>query len=265
MSLKNKSAAATSKFGKIGWTAFSLILPFLILLAWLYVTKAGLVPALLLPEPRSVLNEFAKQLTVGTIVNDVAISLNRILKGYGLAVLVGGFLGIVMGMSVTSERFFSLTFTSIRQIPMMAWVPLLVMWFGIGEASKVAVIFMASYFPILMNTSSGIRRTDNGLIEVGRMYRLKPWKMFLKIYLPSALPSIFVGLKLGLGISWMAVVGAEMIAASSGIGFRLNDARSLMQFPIVFCGMLAIAVAGVLMDWILTLISKAAAPWERKR
>ncbi|MDR2770912.1 MAG: ABC transporter permease [Clostridiales Family XIII bacterium] len=242
-----------------------MILPLLILFAWLYVTGEALVPALLLPKPRIVLNEFIVQLTVGTIIEDISISFGRIVKGFGLAVLFGGGLGIIMGMFVPAERFFSLTFTSIRQIPMMAWVPLLVMWFGIGEASKVAVILMAAYFPILMNTSSGIRRTDPKLIEVGRMYRLTPWRMFVKIYLPSALPSIFVGLKLGLSISWMAVVGAEMIAASSGIGFRLNDARALMQFPIVFCGMFAIAIAGVLMDWVLTLISRAAAPWERKR
>ncbi|MDR1136217.1 MAG: ABC transporter permease [Clostridiales Family XIII bacterium] len=260
--MKNRRSLAA---GKVGWTAFSLILPLLILSAWLYVTKTEQVPALLLPEPKRVLDEFARQLTVGTIVQDVAISLNRILKGYGLAVIFGGGLGVAMGMFVPAERFFSLTFTSIRQIPMIAWVPLLVMWFGTGEASKVAVIFIAAYFPIMMNTSSGIRRTDPKLIEVGRMYRLTPWRMFMKIYLPSALPSIFVGLKLGLSISWMAVVGAEMIAASSGIGFRLNDARALMQFPIVFCGMFAIAIVGVLMDQILTLISGAAAPWERKR
>jgi sulfonate transport system permease protein len=127
------------------------------------------------------------------------------------------------------------------------------------------VIFLAAYFPILMNTMSGIRRTDAGLLEVGRMYKLSKWEMFRKIYLPSALPSVFVGLKLGLGISWMAVVGAEMIAASSGIGFRINDARALMQFPVVFCGMFAIAVVGTLMDKILTAISKAATPGERER
>jgi sulfonate transport system permease protein len=262
MPVKNNDRRATNK---MAWTLFSLILPLLILFAWLYVTGEALVPALLLPKPRIVLNEFIVQLTVGTIIEDISISFGRIVKGFGLAVLFGGGLGIIMGMFVPAERFFSLTFTSIRQIPMMAWVPLLVMWFGIGEASKVAVILMAAYFPILMNTSSGIRRTDPKLIEVGRMYRLTPWRMFVKIYLPSALPSIFVGLKLGLSISWMAVVGAEMIAASSGIGFRLNDARALMQFPIVFCGMFAIAIAGVLMDWVLTLISRAAAPWERKR
>ncbi|MDR1541346.1 MAG: ABC transporter permease [Clostridiales bacterium] len=244
---------------------FSLILPALIFSAWHFATVAELVPTLLLPRLDAVGRTLFEQVSKGSIIKDVSISLSRIIKGYALAVAIGVSLGAVMGMSRIAEKFFSLTFTSIRQIPMMAWVPLLVIWFGIGEKSKVAVIFLASYFPILMNTISGIRRTDNGLLEVGRMYQLSRWEMFRTIYLPSALPSVFVGLKLALGISWMAVVGAEMIAASSGIGFRINDARALMQFPVVFCGMLAIAVVGVLMDAIITAASKLATPWERVR
>ncbi|MDR3240533.1 MAG: ABC transporter permease [Clostridiales bacterium] len=250
---------------KLLWLGFSLILPVLIILLWVYVTHNSILPELLLPRPGKVMEMFWKQITVGTLKNDIRVSLIRILKGYALAAVVGISLGVIMGMSRIAERFFTLTFTSIRQIPMMAWVPLLIMWFGIGEESKVAVIFMAAYFPILINTLSGIRRTDPKLIEVGRMYNLSKMKLFTKIYLPSALPNIFVGLKLGLGISWMAVVGAEMIAASSGIGFRLNDARALMQFPIVFSGMLAIAITGVLMDWILTFISRVVTPWDKNK
>jgi len=254
-----------SKTRRILWILFSFILPVLVVVFWYIAAKAQLVSSLLLPSPRVVIDEFWQQLTVGTIKGDIGISLTRIIKGYSLAATIGVFLGVVMGMSRRAERFLSLTFTSLRQIPMMAWVPLLIIWFGIGEKSKVAVIFMAAYFPILMNTLSGIRRTDPKLIEVGKMYKLSKLKLFVKIYLPSALPNIFVGLKLGLGISWMAVVGAEMIAASSGIGYRLTDARMLMQFPIVFSGMIAIAVAGVFMDMILTFISRTATPWEKNR
>jgi sulfonate transport system permease protein len=253
------------KARRSAWILFSFILPVLVVVFWYIAARAKLVSSLLLPSPKVVIDEFWKQLTVGTLKADIGISLQRILKGYSLAASIGVFLGVVMGMSRTAERFFSLTFTSLRQIPMMAWVPLLIIWFGIGEESKVAVIFMAAYFPILMNTLSGIRRTDPKLIEVGKMYNLSRLKLFVKIYLPSALPNIFVGLKLGLGISWMAVVGAEMIAASSGIGFRLSDARSLMQFPIVFSGMFAIAIAGVFMDMVLTFISRTATPWEKNR
>jgi sulfonate transport system permease protein len=254
-----------SKTRKILWILFSFILPVLVVVFWYVAARAKLVSSLLLPSPKVVIDEFWRQLTVGTLKDDISISLQRIIKGYSLAASIGIFLGVVMGMSRTTERFFSLTFTSLRQIPMMAWVPLLIIWFGIGEESKVAVIFMAAYFPILMNTLSGIRRTDPKLIEVGKMYKLSRLKLFVKIYLPSALPNIFVGLKLGLGISWMAVVGAEMIAASSGIGFRLSDARSLMQFPIVFSGMFAIAIVGVFMDMALTFISRTATPWEKNR
>lgn len=241
----------------------ALILPVMIIAAWIFYTETSRVSTIILPKITDVLSEIWRQLTVGTLKQNLAVSLSRILKGYALAVVVGGGLGVIMGMSRKAERFFSFTLNSIRQIPMMAWVPLLVIWFGIGEKSKVAVIFLAAYFPILMNTMSGIRRTDLRLLDVGRMYKLSKWMMFSKIYLPSALPSVFVGLKLALGISWMAVVGAEMIAASSGVGFRINDARSLMQYPIVFCGMFAIAVVGVLMDLIITAISKAVMPWER--
>lgn len=188
---------------------------------------------------------------------------SRILKGYALAVVFGLAFGVTMGMSEHANRFFGGLFKAIRQIPMIAWVPLLVMWFGIGEESKVAVIFIAAFFQILLNTISGIQRTDKKLVEVGKMYQLSKWRLFREIYLSSALPSIFVGLKLGLSVSWMAVVGAEMIAASSGIGFRINDARALLDYPVVFSGMIAIAVAGVLMDLILSAIAKGCMPWER--
>lgn len=241
------------------------ILPTVIILLWYWVTTSGLVPTIVLPTIASVVDSIGIQLASGRLQGDVLISVSRILKGYGLAVVFGLLFGVPMGMSERVDRFFEGTFKAIRQIPMMAWVPLLVMWFGIGEESKVAVIFLAAFFQVLVNTVDGVRRTDKRLIEVGRMYRLSKWRMFTEIYLPGAMPSIFVGLKLGLGVSWMAVVGAEMVAASSGIGFRINDARSLMDYPVVFSGMIAIAVAGVIMDLVLSAISKICMPWEKRR
>ena len=237
-----------------------IILPVIIVLAWHFATSTGAMSTLILPKISTVLETLN-----GTLTGDIGISLSRIAKGYALAVVVGILLGVLMGMNKFANRFFMLTFTAIRQIPMIAWVPILIIWFGIGEESKVAVIFLAAYFPVLVNTVSGIERTDPKLIEVGKMYHLNCWQQFTKIYLPSALPSIFVGLKLGLSVSWMAVVGAEMIAATSGIGFRINDARSLMQYPVVFAGIIAIAVVGVIMDLAISLIGKLCTPWEKGR
>ena len=240
-----------------------IILPVLIVLAWHFATSTGAMSTLILPKISTVLETLKEQIANGTLPGDIGISLSRIAKGYALAVVVGILLGVLMGMNKFANRFFMLTFTAIRQIPMIAWVPILIIWFGIGEESKVAVIFLAAYFPVLVNTVSGIERTE--LIEVGKMYHLNGWQQFTKIYLPSALPSIFVGLKLGLSVSWMAVVGAEMIAATSGIGFRINDARSLMQYPVVFAGIIAIAVVGVIMDLAISLIGKLCTPWEKGR
>ena len=242
-----------------------IILPVLIVLAWHFATSTGAMSTLILPKISTVLETLKEQIANGTLPGDIGISLSRIAKGYALAVVVGILLGVLMGMNKFANRFFMLTFTAIRQIPMIAWVPILIIWFGIGEESKVAVIFLAAYFPVLVNTVSGIERTDPKLIEVGKMYHLNGWQQFTKIYLPSALPSIFVGLKLGLSVSWMAVVGAEMIAATSGIGFRINDARSLMQYTVVFAGIIAIAVVGVIMDLAISLIGKLCTPWEKGR
>ena len=255
--------AEPAKTARLLDALFSLILPVWIFLVWHLVTATGLLSTVVLPTISTVGRTIVEQLTTGTFKGDLAISVSRILKGYALAAVAGVFFGVVMGMSLSANKFFSLTFQAFRQIPMMAWVPLLVIWFGIGEESKVAVIFLASFFPILVNTIDGIQRTDQHLVEVGRMYRLSPWRMFREIYLPSALPSIFVGLKLALGISWMAVVGAEMIAASSGIGFRINDDRVLMDYASVFAGMIVIAVAGVAMDAVLSLVARAVTPWRR--
>lgn len=240
-------------------------LPVIILALWIIVTKLELFSPAILPSISTVFDSFKSQLSSGQLIKDIGISLLRVVEGYLIAAVLGITLGVFMGISERINKFFFLTFTSMRQIPMLAWIPLIVLWFGIGESSKIIVIVIAAYFPILLNTMNGIKRTDKKLIEVGNMYNLSKWKLFSKIYFPSALPSIFVGLKLGLGISWMAVVGAEIIASSSGIGYRMNDARSLMQPEVVFVGMIVIALTGIIMDQILTRISKKITPWENNK
>ena len=145
-----------------------IILPVLIVLAWHFATSTGAMSTLILPKISTVLETLKEQIANGTLTGDVGISLSRIAKGYALAVVVGILLGVLMGMNKFANRFFMLTFTAIRQIPMIAWVPILIIWFGIGEESKVAVIFLAAYFPVLVNTVSGIERTDPKLIEVGK-------------------------------------------------------------------------------------------------
>lgn len=216
----------------------------------------------MLPPIKLVVKSFVEQLQSGQLLDDISISLQRVVEGYAISSLLGVSLGVLMGLSEKINRFFILSINSVRQIPIIAWVPLIILWVGIDEASKIVIIVMGSIFPILLNTINGIRQTPKEYIEVGYLFKMSKWDLLRKVYFPSAIPSIFVGLRLGLGISWMVVVAAEIIAASSGIGFRINDARSLMQPEVVLVGMMVIAVVGVLMDQILTRVLKRITPWQ---
>ncbi|MHC1681940.1 MAG: ABC transporter permease [Clostridiaceae bacterium] len=241
------------------------ILPIGILVLWWIVTKKQLFPSAILPSIGNVVDSLINQLKSGQLVKDIGISLLRVVKGYSIAAFLGISIGVLMGVSEKVNKFFIISFSSVRQIPMMAWIPLIILWAGIGEVSKVVVIVLGAFFPILLNTINGIKMTPKGYVEVGRMFKLSKWDLFRKVYFPSAIPSIFVGLKLGLGISWMTLVAAELIAASSGIGYRINDARSLMQPEVVIVGMIAIGVIGVIMDQILSRILKGLTPWITNR
>lgn len=239
----------------------SSIIPILVLIGWYYVTNFKDTPAAILPKISSVGKAFVKLVNNGQLVGDLSISVIRVVKGYFFAALLGITLGTLMGMSRTIRHLFSFTLNAIRQIPMLAWIPMIILWCGIGEASKVVIIVMGAFFPIMVNTVSGISTTSEGYIEVARLYKLSKWKTFTKVYLPSALPQIFVGLKVGLGISWMAVVASELIASSSGIGYRISDARSLMRPDVMIVGMIWIGIIGITMDRILSFVAKKATPW----
>lgn len=241
-----------------------LLPPVLILIAWHAATTFTDIPSSILPKISMVGASFLEKVSEGQLQTDLLISLGRVVKGYALSAVLGILLGSVMGMSKTLKKVLNPTVTVIRQIPMIAWIPLIILWCGIGELSKVVIIVLAAFFPILINTMSGIENTPEGYIEVARLYKLSPWQTFTKVYLPHALPNILVGLKLGLSVSWMAVVAAELIASSSGIGYRMSNARSLMYSDIVILCMLVIGLVGILMDKAIGSIFARLTPWQQK-
>lgn len=248
---------------KIKQIGFGLLIPVIIVLAWYLSTTFGSVPPSLLPGLSKVGNTFLSILQSGRLVSDLSISLSRVVKGYLLSVAIGVTLGSIMGMSSNMRYVFQPIVTVIRQIPMIAWIPLIILWAGIGEASKVIVIVIAAVFPILVNTLSGISSTSGNYVEVAKLYKLSKWKTFIRVYLPHALPQILVGLKLGLGVSWMAVVASELIASTSGIGYRMSDARSLMQSDVVIICMIVIGLLGIIMDKGLSILFSLFTPWKK--
>lgn len=249
---------------KIKIIILGFVIPVLIIIAWYLATNFGNTPESILPKISTVIESFGAMLQSGQLWDDLSVTLLRVVKGYLVSAVIGIVLGALMGMSKTIQHLLQPIITVIRQIPIIAWIPLIILWFGIGEESKVVVIVIAALFPILVNTMSGISSTPGGFIEVAKLYKLNYWRTFIKVYLPHALPQIFVGLKLGLSVSWMAVVAAELIAASSGIGYRMSTARSLMYSEQVIVCMIVIGVIGILMDKAIGLLFKKLTPWEKK-
>ncbi len=240
----------------------SFSLPLVIVAAWFIASQSELFPTAILPTPSAVVASFISQLQSGQLFIDLGVSLLRVVEGYALGAVLGILFGIALGMNQTINQCVGPTITAIRQIPIIAWIPFIILWCGIGEGSKVVIIAMASFFPIFVNTLYGIQGTKKEYLELAKVYRLSTIETFRKIYLKSALPSMFIGLKIGLSASWMAVIAAELIAANSGIGYRISDARSLMQPDVVLIGMIVIGFAGLLMDKLLTFAAKKATPWH---
>lgn len=243
--------------------ALGAILPFCILLGWYLYTTYGNVPEGILPSIPSVCDAFADMVRTGRLQDDLAVSLGRVARGFAASAAFGLALGTIMGASQIMRRILSPVVTAIRQIPMIAWTPLCILWFGIGEGSKIAVILLAAAFPIAVNVVGGIDSTPPSLLEVARLYRYGRWRTFAFVQLPHAIPQILTGLRVGLSISWMALIAAELISGTSGIGYHMTAARNLVHSNEVLVCMFAVGVVGAVMDGALAALLVSLTPWER--
>ena len=225
-----------------------IALPLGILALWQGLLSAGLVKPLLLPPPAAVAESAWFMLRDGSLIKHLLASMARVLEGFAIAAIIGVPLGISIGLSQTIGRITDLTIQIVKPIPPIAWIPLAILWFGIGEASKVYIIALGAIFPILVNTVDGIRQTEGRFVELAKVLEVSKLRFVTQVVIPGALPSIMSGLRLGLGLAWVCVVAAELIAAEKGVGYLIMDARQLSQPDVVIMGMLVIGVVGKLMD-----------------
>ena len=239
-----------------------MLFPVLALLFWWTGSRLGLWNAFLLPSPEAVLDAAWKLTLNGVLPAGILASTLRIVAGFGASCAFALPLGVMLGLRPAWGRLFYPTLEFLRHVPPLALLPLLILWFGIGEGSKMAVILLATFFPVFLNTLDGVRRCDAGLIEVGRSLGLSGAQRFRRIIFPSALPSILTGLRLGLGYSWRALIGAELIAASSGLGYMIHDAEALSRSDVIVVGILALGLIGGVSDHLFFRLARAAAPWK---
>lgn len=236
--------------------------PVLIVAVWQIASANGKINASVLPSPLTISETLISMGKSGELFQHLGISLSRVLKGYAFGCLFGITAGTLMGLVRKFESAMTLVFGVIRPIPIIAWVPILILWMGIGEVSKVTVIAFGTFFPVMLNTIYGIQSTDKKYLEVAYSLEKSQTKILLKVIFPSALPAIFTGARIGLGIAWMSVVGAELIAASSGIGYLISYAGQLSQPDVMLVGVFSIGIVGLLIDILLRAIEKLVLKWN---
>lgn len=229
---------------------------------WEAFARAGLVPVLFLPSPLGVLEEGAAMIRSGEMAVHLVASLQRLLLGFAIGGGLGVGVGVAVGFFSVAEAVGTPVIAATFPVPKIALLPLLILWLGLGEASKVAVIALGVFFPMAINTATGVRQADPLLVRAAVAFGARRWSVIRKVILPSALPMIFAGLRLGAGTALLLLVAAEMIAVESGIGFLILNAGNLMATTKLMVGIVVLSVLGVLSHWGIGWLERVAIPWR---
>jgi len=244
---------------------FWLLVAFL--LVWQAVSVFGtrINPQLdvMLPPPTAVFSAAVELANRHALMPQIVDSLYRVLLAVGTASLIGIPLGLAMGWFPRFRSIVDPLLEFIRPIPPLAWIPLSILWFGIGDTQIVYIIFLAAFFPIVLNSMAGARDVDTYLVRAGQSLGARPGELFATIVLPAALPNIFTGVRVGLGIGWMALVAGELVAAPTGLGYMINNARTIFRSDYILLGMVLIGVLGLLLDFGMRRAALLIMPWHK--
>jgi ABC-type nitrate/sulfonate/bicarbonate transport system permease component len=217
----------------------------------------------MLPPPTAVLSAAQDLMARHVLMTHIVDSLRRVLVAVGVAALLGVPLGLAMGWFDRFQAAVDPVIEFIRPIPPLAWIPLSILWFGIGDAQIEYIIFLAAFFPIVLNSMAGARDTDRYLVRAALSLGARSHDLLFTVLLPGALPNIFTGLRIGLGIGWMALVAGELVAAPSGLGYLINNARTIFRSDYILLGMVLIGVLGLILDYVMRQLMRISMPWHR--
>ncbi|EPD38556.1 sulfonate transport system permease [Delftia acidovorans CCUG 274B] len=233
----------------VGHRLVPWLVPLALIAVWQAASAWGWLSTRVLPAPLDVLRAAQALAESGELLKHVQVSAGRALGGLAIGGGLGLALGLLTGSLRWAETLLDSTIQMVRNIPALALIPLVILWFGIDESAKLFLISVSVFFPIYLNTFHGIRNVDPALIEMGRSYGLTRWQLYREVILPGALSSILVGLRFSLGLMWVILIVAETISAQSGIGYLTMNAREFLQTDVVLVGILLYALLGKLADW----------------
>lgn len=238
------------------------IVPVAIIVVWQVACMTGFVPLRVLPSPSDVALAGWNLVLSGELARNIWVSFWRASVGFAIGGSIGFAFGLTNGLSGLSSKLTDTTLQMVRNVPHLALIPLVILWFGIDESAKLFLVALGVFFPVYLNTLHGIRTVDPQLIEMGRIYGMSNGELFRRVIFPSALPSIFVGVRFALGIMWLTLIVAETIAASSGLGYMAMQAREFMQIDVVVLSILIYALLGKLADSSARVLERLTLSWH---
>ena len=236
--------------------------PVLLVLAWEAGASLGLIPSSLVASPAEILDTFWTLSASGELLGHLLVSLGRVTVGLGIGVVAGTLFALVAGLSRFGEDAVDAPLQMARTLPHLAMVPLFILWFGIGETPKIALVALGAMFPIYLNLFAGIRGVDPKLVEAANTLGLSRSELIRHVILPGALPSALVGLRYALGVAWLSLVVGEQINAQSGIGYMMMDAREFLRTDIIMVGLLVYALLGLGADQLVRMLERGALVWR---
>jgi sulfonate transport system permease protein len=240
-----------------------LVIPMLLVVAWWAAVHFGVSKSPLLVAPAKVWQTGVEQVTSGKIFAALGASLWRDLVGFAIGASAGLLVGALLGASRTADALIGPSFHTLKQVSLFAWIPLLSVWFGLGNAAKVAFLSLAAFFPVVLNTYEGIRSTPRDLLEVAQVLQFTRWQRWSKLILPAASPSIFAGIHLGLIYAWLATLGAEyLLVSGQGIGNLMIDGREHFWMDMVLLGVFVVGLVGFSLNWIASRLEARALAWR---
>lgn len=235
---------------------FPLVVLLSALLIWAVISLLKVFPESVFPSPVAVARGFFEELRSGRLVDDIVASLFRVTSGFALAVATGIPAGLWLGNHIRARAAFLPLINFFRSLSPLAWVPFAILWFGIGDLPTVFLIFMASFFPLVLATVAAVANIPSVYFRVARDYGFSNTEMLINVTLPAIAPQVITSLRVTAGLAWLVVVAAEMIAGRAGLGFAIWDARNGLRMDLLVCGMIVIGVIGIVIDRILLQLTK---------